>query len=134
MRIGHCSLACAIFRCPLMRTSRTLRQLPFVAEQVGEEVVAPLGRRRGPNNFQSTPDRVTTMTFAKFILPSEALILDAGAFWFVAHILCGHASTVGFAKGVTAGNQCNGFFVIHRHTAERLPNVACRGNRIGLSV
>ncbi len=81
-----------------MRTGRTLRQFPFVAEQVREEVVAPLRRSRGPNNFQSAPDSVTAMTFAKFILPPETLILDVGAFWFVAYILSGNASAVRFAE------------------------------------
>ena len=40
MRIGHRTIACTIFRCPLMCSGRTLRQFPFVAEQVGEEVGA----------------------------------------------------------------------------------------------
>ena len=41
----------ATLRRPLMRTSRALRQLPFVAEQVLEEVVAPLRRRHAPGDF-----------------------------------------------------------------------------------
>src|SRR5580700_8205647 len=98
MCIRHRSFACAIFRCPLMCTGRALRQFPFVAEQVGEEVVAPLRRRGGPNHFQSAADSVTTVTFAKFIFPSEALILDVGAFWFVTHILSGNTGAVGLAK------------------------------------
>src|ERR1700689_2375987 len=95
VRIRHCAVACAIFRCPLMRTGWTFRQLPFIAEQVGEEVVAPFRRRRGPNDLQTAADGVSTMSFAKFILPSEALILNVGTFWFVAHILSRNASTVG---------------------------------------
>src|ERR1700693_4412825 len=102
-----------------MRTGRTLGQFPFVAEQVGEEVVAPLRRRRGPNDFQAAADSVTTKTFAKLVFPSEALILDVGTFWFGTYILSGNASAVGFAEGVSAGNECNCFFVIHRHTGER---------------
>src|ERR1700722_4921187 len=101
--------ACAIFRRPLMRTGRALRQFPFIAEQVGEEVVAPLRRRRGPNDFQAAADRVATMTFAKFILPSEALILDVGAFWFVAYVLSRNTSTVSFTETVTTSNQRNCF-------------------------
>src|ERR1022692_2772043 len=98
VRIRHRTVPSAIFRCPLMRTGRTLRQFPFVAEQVAEEVVAPLRRRRGPNDFQTATDSVTTKTFAKFILPSEALILDVGTFWFGSYILSGNASTVRFAE------------------------------------
>src|ERR1039458_1306806 len=82
MRIRHRTGACTIFRRPLMRSGRALGQFPFVAEQVREEVVAPLRRRRGPSNFQSAADGVGTATLAKFILPSEALLLNAGAFWF----------------------------------------------------
>src|SRR5580704_13446751 len=126
--------ACAIFRRPLMRTGRTLGQFPFVLEEVGEEVVAPLRRRRGPSNFEAAADSVGTMTFAKFILPSETLILDVGAFWFVAYILSGNARAMGFAEGVTAGNEGDGFFVIHRHAGEGLPDIACRGQRVGLSI
>src|SRR5580704_17585398 len=117
-----------------MCAGRTLRQFPLIAEQVGEEVVAPLGRPRGPNHFQSASDSVATMTFAKFILPSKSLILDVGAFWFIAYILSGNTSAVRFAEGVTAGNQRNCFFVIHRHTGKSLSDVTCRSNRIGLSV
>src|SRR5271168_1755417 len=102
VRIRHRAVAFAILRFPLMCTGRTLRQFPFVVEQVGEEVVAPLRWRRRPSDFQAAADRVTTVTFAKFILPSEALILDVGSFWVVAHILSGNACAVGFAEGVTA--------------------------------
>src|ERR1700722_16346595 len=117
-----------------MRPSRTLGQFPFVAEQVGEEVVAPLRRRRGPSNFQAAANGVSPKTFAKFILPPEALILDLGTFWFVTHILSGNGGAVGFAEGVTTGNERNGLLVIHRHAGERFPDIACRGNRIWLSI
>src|ERR1700735_2336437 len=84
--IRHRTVACTIFRCPLMRPGRALRQFPFVAEQVREEVIAPLRRRRGPNDFQAAADSVSTKTFAKFILPSKTLILDVGTFWLGAYI------------------------------------------------
>ena len=74
------------------------------------------------------------MTFAKFILPSEALILDLGTFWFVAHILSRNAGAVRFAETVSTGNERNGFFVIHRHAGKSLSNIPCRGNRIRLSI
>src|SRR5579863_2831503 len=74
------------------------------------------------------------MTFAKFILPSETLVLDVGAFWFVAYILSGNASAVGFAEGVTAGNECDGFLVIHCHAGKSFPDIACCGDGIRLSI
>ncbi len=98
VRIRHRAVASAILRCPLMRTGRTLRQLPFVAEQVGEEVVAPLRRRRGPNDFQAAADGVPTKAFAKLVLPPKALILDVGTFGFGAYILRGNARAVSFAE------------------------------------
>src|SRR5208283_4311261 len=58
--------ASAIFRCPLMRAGRTLGEFPFVAEQVLEEAVAPLGWGRGPDDFQAAGDRVITLAGAKF--------------------------------------------------------------------
>src|SRR5260370_1158193 len=87
-----------------MRAGRALGQFPFVAEQVGEEVVAPLGRRLGPNDFQAAADRVSTKTFTKFILPSQALVLDVGAFWFGAHVVGGNRGTVGLAERIPAGS------------------------------
>ena len=80
VRIRHGAGACAILRLPLMRTGRALGQFPFVAEQVREEVVAPLRRRRGPGDFQAAADRVTAFAGAKAVRPAEALLLDAGRF------------------------------------------------------
>src|ERR1019366_6454857 len=117
-----------------MRTGRTLRQFPVVAEQVGEEVVAPLGRRLGPNDFQAAADRVSTTTFPKFILPTEALVLDVGAFWLGAPVVSGNRSTVGLAERMPAGNQRDRFFVVHGHALERFANVPARCNWVGLSI
>src|SRR5712691_7459817 len=99
-----------MLRFPLMRAGRALGQFPFVAEQVPEEVVAPLRWRRGPDDFQAAADRVTAFAAAIGVLPAEALRLDAGGFR-----LCTHqrriASAVGLAEGMTAGNQRDRFFV-----------------------
>src|SRR6202165_5801700 len=117
-----------------MSTGRALSQFPFVAEQVGEEVVAPLGWRLGPNDFEAAADRVSTKTFTKFILPSQALVLDVGSLWFGAHVVGGNRGTVGLAERVPAGNQCDCFFVVHGHPAEGFANVSgcCYG--IGLAI
>src|ERR1044071_3177169 len=117
-----------------MGTGRTLGQFPFVAEQVVEEIVAPLGGSLGPSDFQAAADGVSTKTFAKFILPAEALILNGGTFWFGAHILSGNASAVGLAESVSTGNERNGLFVVHRHAGEGLPNIPRRSDGIGLSI
>ena len=70
----------AAFRLPLLRTGRALRQLPFVVEQVVEEVVAPLRRRLRPRDFRAAGDGVGPEARAMLALPAEPLILDEGAF------------------------------------------------------
>src|SRR5882724_11867213 len=116
-----------------MRAGRTLREFPLVAEQVREEVVAPLRRRRRPNDFQAAADGVTAFARFEFALPAKALFLDTGGFR-----LCADqfriASAVGFAERVTPGNERNGLLVIHRHTGESLSDIPGRGNRVRLAV
>src|SRR6476469_8445853 len=80
IRIRYQPGACAILRPPLMRTGRALGQFPFEAEQVLEEVVAPLRRRLGPGEFDAAGDGVTGPARAIFSGPAEALLLDVAAF------------------------------------------------------
>src|SRR5436190_23536614 len=47
-----------VLRLPLLRSRGALGQLPVVAEQVLEEVVAPRGGRRGPGDLEAARDRV----------------------------------------------------------------------------
>src|SRR5579863_3541194 len=100
VRIRHRTVASSILRRPLMGAGRALGKFPFIAEQVGEEVVAPLRRSGSPDDFQSAADRVAPKTLAQLILPSQTLILDVGSFWIVSYILRGNASAVGFAEAV----------------------------------
>ena len=44
------------------------------------------------------------------------------------------ASAMYLAESMTAGNQCDGFFVVHRHPGERFTNVMGRRQRIGMAV
>ena len=131
--IRHCTGTRATLRLPLVRTSRALRQLPFVAEQVLEEVVAPLRRRAGPGNFQAAGDRVTTFACAKAALPAKALLLYAGSFRHRTH-QCHIAGAVGFAEGVTASDERNRLFVVHRHAREGLADIPRRCDRIRIAV
>ena len=121
------------FRFPLLRAGRALGQLPFVLEQVVEEVVAPFRRCLRPGHFRATGDGVGAEAGAILALPAEALILDRRAFrlgadqrWI--------AGTMGLAEGVAAGDQRHGLFVVHRHAEERFADVFGRGNRIRLAV
>src|SRR5437879_8571412 len=115
--VRHGTGARATLRLPLVRTGRAFRQLPFIAEQVAEEVVAPLRRRAGPGDFEAAADRVTTLACAEVARPAEALLLDAGSFRLRTH-QCRIAGTVGLAEGVTASDESNRLFVVHRHASE----------------
>src|SRR5579871_714903 len=98
-----------MLRFPLMRAGRALGQLPLVAEQVPEEVVAPLRRRRGPDDFQAAGDRVATFARAELAPPAEALLLDGSGLRLRTHQRRS-AGAVGFAEGVPARDQRDRFF------------------------
>src|ERR1700759_1949303 len=89
VRVRHRAVACAILRRPLLGTSRALRQLPLVLEQVLEKVVAPLGGRRGPCHFQAAADGVAAVALPIAIRPAEALRLDRSALGLRTDILAG---------------------------------------------
>src|ERR1039457_5312790 len=117
-----------------MRTGRALGQFPFVAEQVLEEVVAPLRRRRTPSNFQAAADRVIAVAAALGVVPTQALLLDGGGLRYGPDILVRIGSTVPLTEGVPARNERNRLLVIHRHASERFADVPCRGKGIGISI
>ena len=119
---------------PLVRTGRTLRQLPFVAEQVPEEVAAPLRRRGGPGDFQAAGNRVTTFAAAEGALPAEALLFHVGSLGHGSHILGRIGGAVALAEGVSSGDEGNGLFVIHGHAGEGLADIPRRGDGIRISI
>ncbi|GEM_PF-1940518 len=122
-----------VFRHPLVRAGRALGQLPFVFEQVAEEVVVPLGRGGGPGDFQAAGDGVFANAGAEGAVPAEALRLQPGGFRIGADVRR-RAGAVGLAEGVAAGDQRHGFFVVHRHAGEGFTDVTCGGHRIGIAV
>src|SRR5205085_4880482 len=91
---------------------------PFFFEQVLEKEVAPLGRRLRPGHFRTAGNGVAPDARAVPALPSEALILERGAFrlWADQRRI---ARTVGLTEAVATGNQRDGLFVVHRHAEER---------------
>src|SRR5437773_2084079 len=107
--IGVGNSGVGALRLPLMRPGRALGQLPFVAEQVLEEVVAPLRGRRGPGDLEAAGDRVLALARAELALPAQPLVLDAGSFRLRADQRR-IARAVGLAEAVTAGNQRHGLF------------------------
>ncbi len=116
-----------------MRSSRALGQFPFIAEQIVEEIVAPLRWGRGPGDFRAAADRVIALASAKFTLPAQALLLDTGGLGFRADKRR-IASAVGFAKGMTAGNECNRFFIVHCHAGKSLADIPGSSERIRVAV
>src|SRR2546428_441127 len=118
---------------PLMRPGRALDQFPFVAKQVREKVVAPFRRRRGPGDFKTAGDRVCAFARPELVLPAQALFLNDGRFRFRAN-KCSVAGTVSFSEGVTTGDQRNGFFIVHRHTAESFADISGGCERIRIAV
>ena len=73
------------------------------------------------------------MAFAVGVLPAKAHSFHGGTCGLATHeawVSC----TVHLAKGVSAGHQGNGFFVVHGHAAKGFAHVACRGKRIGVAV
>ena len=106
-------------------------QLPFVAEQVLEEVVAPLGRRSGPRDFEAAADGVFANAGAEAALPAQSLLLDRSGFGFRAN-MGGRRCAVRLAEGVAAGNQRHGLFVIHRHARKGFADVGIAAIGSGL--
>ncbi len=118
---------------PLLCARRALRQLPFVLEQVLEEVVAPLRRCLRPGDFRTAGDGVAADAGGMLALPAEALILERAAFR-IRSDQRRIAGAVGLAEAVAAGNQRDGLFVVHRHAEERLADVPGRRDRVGVAV
>ncbi|MNC16139.1 hypothetical protein D3C75_639870 [compost metagenome] len=122
----------AVFRLPLVCPRRALGQFPFVTEQVLQVVVAPLGWRGGPGDFQAAGDGVATFTGTERALPAQALQFEAGGFGLRSDMIDG-TCTVGFAEGVTARDQRDGFLIVHCHARKGFTDIYPGGNRIGVA-
>src|SRR5678815_194724 len=96
MRVRHSAFARIALWLPLMRASRALCQLPLIAKQMLEEIVAPLGRGRSPGDFQAAGDGVTRDAAGVLARPAQALRFDPGTFRLCAH-QAGIARAVGLA-------------------------------------
>src|SRR3974390_2825828 len=76
VRIGNGARSRAVLGNPLVSSSRTLCQFPLIAIQVLQEVVTPLRRSGGPDDFQAAADRVVSVAAAKGVLPAQALLFN----------------------------------------------------------
>ena len=118
---------------PLPSAGRALCQFPLVAEQHVEIVHVPLDRIRRPGPFQAAGDRVIPLAAAEAADPAKALLFDAGAFRLGTDT-GGIAGTMAFAESVPACDECDGLFVVHRHTRKGFADVAAQRDRIRLAV
>src|SRR5262249_13129457 len=119
---------------PLVRTGWALSELPLIGEQVFQIVVVPLHRVSSPCALQPAADRIDPAAVAVTVLPTQTWVCDACGLRIGTDIAARIRSPVSFAERVPAGDERNGLLVIHRHAAERLPDVPCRGNWIRLLV
>ena len=118
---------------PLKGARGTGRLHPFELEQVLEEVVAPLRRRRGPRDFETACDRVAREAGSVAARPAKALLFDRRRTRVFPDVL-GLSGAVGFAERVSARDEGNGFLVVHRHAREGFTNVAGSRQRIAAAV
>src|ERR1700677_1242779 len=131
--VGDGTLPRAVLRLPLVGARRALGQLPLVAVQGLEEAVVPTHRGSRPRDLETARDRVAALAAAEGALPAKALLLDRGALGIGADVVL-RARAVRLAEGVTTRDQGDRLLVVHRHPAERLADVAGRGERVRVTV
>ena len=102
MRVRHRARTGAVLRCPLLGAGRTRRQLPLVVEQMLEEVVAPLGRRRRPGDFETAGNGMGA--FARLVAtpPAKALLFEVAPLRFGADMLVRRRRTMRLAERMSA--------------------------------
>ncbi len=118
---------------PLLGTRRAGGQLPLIAKQVFEEVVAPLGRRLAPGHFRAATHGVVALAGAHRVAPAHALFGQACRFR-VGTDFFRVARTVSLAEGVTTSDQRDGFLIVHGHTRKGFADVMGRGLRVRVAV
>ena len=131
---GHVGLF-LVRRSPLVGSGWTLGQCPrvFVLEQHVEVTVVPLNGVGRPGTFDTARDGVTTDTRAIVAGPSKTLFFEGCPFWFGAFVVF-WTCTVSFTERVAASGESNGFFVVHRHSAEGFTDILCAKKRVRVRV
>ena len=134
MGIGHRARRRAVLGLPLKRARRTAGLLPLIGEQVGQIHHRPLGRRRGPRTLKAGGHGVLSITFTAGVFPAEALLNDRLTGRLRTYTITGLVCSVGLTKRVTARNQCDRLFVIHRHATKGLADIMCGEHWVGIAV
>ena len=133
MRVRYGALRGLIGGDPLVRSCRTLRELPLVAEERVEVAVVPLRRRGSPCALEAAGDGVAAVTGAEAALPPESHLVQRRGLRIWTEV--GRRSgTVVLAEGVAACDQRHGLIVVHGHAPERLADVVGGKERVGVAV
>jgi hypothetical protein len=83
--------------------------------------------------FQAPSMPLLAVARAQLVEPAQAHGFDGRRFGFRADQL-GIARAVGLAKGVAAGDEGDGLFVVHGHAGEGLAHIAAGGHRVRVAV
>ena len=118
---------------PDMRASWALGQFPFIAKQQIEIAVIPFDRIGGPRAFNTAGDGIAALARSIGAFPAKAHFFDRRSFRFSPDQRR-VTRTMRLAKGMTTGNQSNGFLVIHRHTAKGLAHILGAGQWIWVTI
>ena len=132
MGIGNEVLGSHVLGDPLPCPGRAFGEFPFVGEHHLEIAPVPAGGVGLPGPFDAARDRVLRAATAKAVLPTQALLLEAGSFGFGIEVL-GRCGAVAFAEGVATGNQGHGFFHRHAHAGKGVAHIFAGGHRIGMA-
>ena len=132
VRVRDGVLGLGVLRGPLFCASGALGELPLVLEEDLEVLVVPLGGLGGPCALGAAGGHVDTGV-ALEVLPAETLVLDTGALGLGSEELR-VGGTMGLAEGVTAGHECHGLFVVHRHPSEGLTDITGGQDRVRVAV
>src|SRR6056297_2746783 len=125
MSIGDSVLSFFVSCSPLPFSAGAFLKFELVVEQVLEIKHTPLSRLLSPGSFQAAGYRIGSFTGTEAVLPPETLHFDRSFFRIVSQMFF-RSRSVHFSECVSAGNECNGFFIIHGHTFKRLPYILCR--------
>ena len=134
VRIRHQVRAVVIGGNPLGRTGGALGFLPIEAEQVIQVIVRP-----GVGLAVQAPSRPLVIVSSALPLPHlffqpKPCSSIAGGGRLGADAFGRSMGAMRLAKGVPAGDERHGLFVVHRHAAKGLTNILGGRERIGIAV
>ena len=116
-----------------MRTSRAFGELPVIFKKQLKIAIIPFGRIGRPRPFNSAGRGVAAFSSAIAVCPSEAHLMNRGAFRLCSDKLR-VTGAVRFTKSMAAGDQRDSLFIIHRHASECFTDILCAQHRVWICV